>query len=220
MDSTTYIILLISFVAGIFLIRKLLTIVYTKKLVNVFTNHPEQFEKILDSKPVRLLFEVFNREFMRLNFYITYSKKGKVDEQVEKLEKTNMNINQRFSVFQLLLQFYISINDEKKAKKLQKRYNSFIDENKLEKVLKSNMDMELKIHFDKDLSTLSYIDSHLNNCNDTERVVWNFKKAIVLKANNKLEEAKSCIQQVILYTKDEKQKEVMQELLKNELKEL
>ena len=50
-----------------------------------------------------------------------YSKKGKVDEQVEKLEKTNMNINQRFSVFQLLLQFYISINDEKKAKKLQKR---------------------------------------------------------------------------------------------------
>lgn len=220
MDSTTYIILLISFVAGIFLIRKLLTIVYTKKLVNVFTNHPEQFEKILDSKPVRLLFEVFNREFMRLNFYITYSKKGKVDEQVEKLEKTNMNINQRFSVFQLLLQFYISINDEKKAKKLQKRYNSFIDENKLEKVLKSNMDMELKIHFDKDLSTLSYIDSHLNNCNDTERVVWNFKKAIVLKANNKLEEAKSCIQQVILYTKDEKQKEVMQELLQNELKEL
>lgn len=220
MDSTTYIILLISFIAGMFLIRKLSTMYYTKKLVNDFTNHPDQFEKVLDSAPVRLLFEVFNREFMRLNYFITYSKKGKVDEQVEKIEKMKLNKQQRFSVFQLLLQYYISMNEEKKARKLQKRYNAFIDENKLDKVLKSNMDMELKIHFEKDLSTLSYIDSHLNNCSDSEKVVWNFKKAIVLKANNKLEEAKGCIQQVILNTQDEKQKEMMQELLNNELKEL
>jgi len=220
MDLTTYIILLISLIAGIFLIRKLLTMYYTKKLVNVFTNHPEQFEKVLDSKHVRFLFEIFDREFMRLNYFITYSKKGKVDEQVEKIEKMKLNKQQRFSVFQLLLQYYISINEEKKAKKLQKRYNAFIDENNFDKSLKSNMDMELKIHFGKDLSTLSYIDSHLNNCSDSERVVWNFKKAIVLKANNKLEEAKGCVKQVILYTKDEKQKEMMQELLNNELKEL
>lgn len=220
MDSSSYIILLISFIAGMFLIRKLLTMYYTKKLVNDFTNHPDQFEKVLDSKLVRFLFEVFNREFMRLNYFITYSKKGKVDEQVEKIEKMKLNKQQRFTIFQLLLQYYISIDEEKKARKLQKRYNAFIDENNLDKVLKYNMDMELKIHFEKDLTTLSYIDSHLNNCNDTERVVWNFKKAIVLKANNKLEEAKSCIQQVILNTKDEKQKEVMQELLQNELKEL
>lgn len=220
MDSTTYIILLISFIAGMFLIRKLSTMYYTKKLVNDFTNHPDQFEKVLDSAPVRLLFEVFNREFMRLNYFITYSKKGKVDEQVEKIEKMKLNKQQRFSVFQLLLQYYISMNEEKKARKLQKRYNAFIDENKLDKVLKSNMDMELKIHFEKDLSTLSYIDSNLNNCSDSEKVVWNFKKAIVLKANNKLEEAKGCIQQVILNTQDEKQKEMMQELLNNELKEL
>lgn len=220
MDSTTYIIILISLIAFVYLTKKLLTMYYTKKLVNEFTNNPDHFEKILDSKPVRLLFEVFNREYMRLNFFITYSKKGKVDEQVEKFEKMKLNINQTFSVFQLILQYYISIHDEKKAKKLQKRYNAFIDENKLDKVLKSNMDMELKIHFDKDLSTLSYIDSHLKNCSNSEKVAWNFKKAIVLKANNKLEEAKQCIQNVIENTLDDKQKEIMQELLKNDLKEL
>ena len=220
MDSTTYTILLISLFIGVLMIRKLLTMHYTKKLVNEFTNNPDHFEKVLDSAPVRLLFEVFNREFMRLNFFITYSKKGKVDEQVEKIEKMKLNKKQRFSIFQLLLQYYISIDEEKKARKLQKRYNAFIDENKLDKVLKSNMDMELKIHFEKDLSTLSYIDSHINNCSDSERMVWNFKKAIVLKANNKLEEAKACIEQVILNTQDEKQKEMMQELLDNELKEL
>ena len=178
MDSTTYIILLISLIAGIFLIRKLLTMFYTKKLVNEFTNHPDQFEKVLDSKPVRLLFEIFNREFMRLNYFITYSKKGKVDEQVEKIEKMKLNKQQRFTIFQLLLQYYISIDEEKKARKLQKRYNAFIDENNLDKVLKYNMDMELKIHFEKDLTTLSYIDSHLNNCMIQKELYGTLKKQL------------------------------------------
>ena len=220
MDSTTSTILLITFLVGVLMTRKLLTMYYTKKLVNAFTDDPDCFEKKLDSAPVRLLFEVFNREFMRLNFYITYSKKGKIDEQAEKLDKIKLNRNQKFSVFQLLLQYYISTNQENKARKLQKRYNAFVDENKLDKVLKNNMEMELKIHFNKDITTLSYIDMNLEKCSSAEKVAWNFKKAIVLKANNQIEEAKACIQEVIEHTHDEKQKEMMQELLNHDLKDL
>ncbi len=211
-----FVIVLISFL----IIYRVLTNVYTKALLKAFKEDNDKFEKLIQSWIVKLIFPPYNREFMYLNYCVLHKKEKQIDKQIEKLESIRMNQDQHLAVYKTAIQYYVSINDEKKSRQIQRKLNDYIDQNKLDSNIKEAVDTELNIFFTKDLSTLPYIERKLENANDLDKVEWNFKKAVVLKANHRLEEAKECMKIVIEKTTNQTQKKAMQELLDNNLKDL
>lgn len=218
--------ILIAIIVGIILaviiniVGKYIRKKYTIKLMKAMMADEDEFLKLLDSFIVKYLFAPYNREFMRLNNYIARSADKKVKEQISLMEKMRMNRKQRFAVYQTAFQYFITVNSESNAKNMQRKMNNFIDENNLDPEMKKSIEMDMKMYFDKDMSTIPYIDEKIEDSDDAEKAVWNLKKAYVLKANKKLEDAKECIRLVIQYTKDPTQKKIMQELLDNDLKDL
>lgn len=201
------------------LVYRFLTLVYTKRLLKAFKNARE-FEKLLDSVIVKFLFDPYNREYMRLNFYISQEKSSAVEAQINKLSSVRMNKKQRLTFYKTAIQYYASVNDEKNARKIQKSFHQFADENKLGESMKEAVDMELAIYFTKDISVIPYIDRKLQDCDCMEKAAWNFKKAVVLKANHRLDEAKECMRAAIDCMPDLKQKKALQEMLDDDLKDL
>ncbi len=218
-EETTLLIFFIVLILFLILYR-ILTKVYTKSLVNSFKEDTGKFEKTLNSLIAKLLFPPYNREFMYLNYCVLHKKGKKVSEQIEKLDSMRINNEQHLAVYKTAIQYYVSVNNEKEARNIQKKLNEFIEKNQLDSKIKETVDAELNIFFTKDISTLSYIDGKLENCSDLDKVEWNFKKAVVLKANDRLEEAKECMKIVIENTKNPEQKKAMQEILDNNLKDL
>ena len=211
MDNRILIAIIVGVVLAIIIniIRKYLEKRYTIKLMKAMMADEDDFLKLLDSFVVKYLFAPYNREFMRLNNYIARGADKKVKEQISLMEKMRMNRKQRFAVYQTAFQYFITV-----------KMNIFIDENNLDPQMKKSIEMDMKMYFDKDISTIPYIDEKIEDSDDAEKAVWNLKKAYVLKANKKLEEAKECIRLVIQYTNDPTQKKIMQELLDNDLKDL
>ena len=222
MDKKVIIVIAVAIVmtAAIYIVRRVLVKKYTMKLMSAIIRDQQEFLNLVDSFMVKFLFEPYNREYMRLNCYIANGSDKKVKEQISLIEQMRITSNQRYAVYQTALQYFISTNDKSNAKNMQRKMNAFIDERNMDASLKENIDMDLKMYFDKDLSTIPYIDEKLKNCNDQQKAVWNLKKAYVLKANNKLDEAIECMKIVVEYTTDPTQKKVMQDLIDNRLKDL
>lgn len=214
-------ILLFVFVLVLFLIiYKILITYFTNRLINEFSNKSKEFEKLIDSMIVKLLFDSYNREYMRLNYLIAFENNSIVQNQIRKFTSMRMSKQQRLALYKLIIQYYVTTDNENEVKKIQKEFNSFIDKSKMDESYKEVVDVELRIYFDKDISTIPYINNKLKNCNNAEKVAWNFKKAVVLKANNQLEQAKECMKIVIENTSNPDQKSAMQELFDNNLKDL
>lgn len=205
----------------ILLVRKYYIKKYTMELMQCLMNDDIQpFLNKLDSFGVKTLFPPFNREYMRLNYYMAHGMDKKVKEQISMMDKMKADRKQRFASYQSAFQYFVSVNSESNAKNMQRKMNAFIEENNLDPELKKKTEMEMRIYFDKDIKTIPYIDEQLQNCSEAETAVWNFKKAFIYKANHKLDEAMKCMQIVVDTTTDPTQKKVMQELMDHNLKDL
>ena len=144
---------------------------YTIKLMKAMMTDEDEFLKLLDSFIVKYLFAPYNREFMRLNNYIARSADKKVKEQISLMEKMRMNRKQHFAVYQTAFQYFITINSESNAKNMQRKMNIFIDENNLDPQMKKSIEMDMKMYFDKDISTIPYIDEKIEDVNEKDAAV-------------------------------------------------
>lgn len=205
----------------VYFVRKALIKKYTMDLMKLLVSQNEnEFIKLLDSGMVKTLFVPFNREYMRLNFYIAHGQDSKIKEQVSLMDQMRVDRKQRYATYNTVFQYFISTNNETNARNMQRKMNAFIDENNLDPNMKYDLRMEIRMYFDKDMGTIPYIDEHLENANDQDKAVWNLRKAFVLKENNKLDEAIKCMEIVVKHTSDPTQKREMQELIDNNLKDL
>lgn len=204
-----------------YIVKKELTKKYTMKLMKaVIEEDDEKFDQIADSFMVKMLFEPFNREFLRLNRYIAKGSDKKVKEQLSLIEGMRTSRNQRLTTYQTVFQYFLSTDNVSNAKNIQRKINAFVDEYKLDEEIKRAVDMDVRMFFDHDLSTIPYIDEKLADCSDQEKAVWNYRKAYVLNFNSKHDEAMACMQEVLKYTTDPMQKEIMQKIVDNDLKDL
>lgn len=205
----------------IYFVRKYLIKKYTVELMKTLMEDEEKFFNLLDSFKIKLLFQPFNREYLRLNNYIARGADKKIKEQIAVMDKMRVDRKQRFATYQTVFQYYLSQDNETQARNMQRKMNAFVDENNLDPGLKEKMNMEIKMYFDKALSTLPYIDQNLEEASsDEDKAVWNLRKAFVLKENNRLDEAKECMKIVVECTSDPTMKKEMQDLLDNDLKDL
>ena len=193
---------------------------YSNELKDAMTNHPENFETIINKPIVNFLYQKNGREFIRLNFLMTHGTKEEVYEQFELLDSMKINKKQKNQLYSTLLQYYILKEDKENCLKLAKKYNDFVDQNNLGDDSKKTFAMEIEMYFDKPMSAIAYIDEKMEFASEPEKVVWNYKKAIILKANGHIEEAKKCVQYILEATTDENQRKIMQEALDNNLETL
>lgn len=209
---------------GSFLIHQIITKIlekkYTRSLMKSIAEDEETFSKNLDSLVVKYIIPIYNREFLRLNYYIIHSNDKKVKEQLSFMEGLKMNNAQHLSLYQTAFKYFITINKKTDARNISRKINAFVDEHNLDKDIKTQYEMEIKIYLDKDLNAIPYIDSILKDCTDQEKAIRYLEKTFIYKENNQLENAKECMQKVIEYTTDETQKQVFIDLLANNLKEL
>ncbi len=218
-----YIIVGIVLVAAIllhFIITKVLTKKYTYKLMKLITQDEQTFLNELDSLVVKYLFPVFNREFFRLNYYIINTNDNKVKEQLSLMENINMNHKQKLSLYQTVFKYFVSINKKSDARNILRKISAFVDENNLDKDIKTAYEMEIKIYLDKDIKAIPYIDAQLEDCTDQEKAVKYLEKAYIYKANNQMTNAIDCMNKVIEFTEDPRQKETFKQLIDNNLEDL
>lgn len=218
-----YIIIVVVLI-GSFLIHQIITKIlekkYTQSLMKSITEDEETFSKNLDSLAVKYIIPIFNREFLRLNYYIIHSNDKKVKEQLSFMEGLKMNNAQHLSLYQTAFKYFITINKKTDARNISRKINAFVDEHNLDKDIKTQYEMEIKIYLDKDINAIPYIDSILEECSDQEKAIRYLEKTYIYKENNQLEDAKECMKKVIEYTTDKTQKQVFIDLLANNLKEL
>ena len=119
-----------------------------------------------------------------------------------------------------MLQYYIMNNDKESSLKLVDKYNEFADANNLGEDSKKAFLMEVVMYFDKSMSCIEYIDERMAFASEQEKVVLNYKKAVILKENNHIEEAKECVRYIMEATVDPEQRKVMEEALENNLETL
>lgn len=203
-------------------IKKYLFDKYSNELMEYLVNDDrDNFIKLLDSTMVKFVFAPFNREYMRLNMFIMINDLNSVVEQVDLIKNMTLLAQQKLSAYRIAFQYYISIKKEAEAKHLLKTICDLVDKNnKLDNSIKYECSMEIKIVFDKDLSTLEYINKNIKDGSDPEKVSWNIKKATLLKANNKINAAIECIKEALAYTNDDDEKEIIQNLIDSKLKNL
>ena len=218
-----YIIIVVVLI-GSFLIHQIITKIlekkYTQSLMKSITEDEETFSKNLDSLAVKYIIPIYNREFLRLNYYIIHSNDKKVKEQLSFMEGLKMNNAQHLSLYQTAFKYFITINKKTDARNISRKINAFVDEHNLDKDIKTQYEMEIKIYLDKDINAIPYIDSILEECSDQEKAIRYLEKTYIYKENNQLEDAKECMKKVIEYTTDKTQKQVFIDLLANNLKEL
>ena len=218
-----YIIIAITLL-GTFLLHQIITKTlekkYTYSLMQSITEDEETFAKKLDSVIVKYLIPIYNREFFRLNYYIVHSDTKKVKEQLAEMENLKMTSAQHLSLYQTVFKYFITINKKTEARNISRKINVLVDENNMDKEIKTQHEMEIRIYLDKDIKTIPYIDSILEDCSDQEKAVRYLEKTYIYKANDQLNNAKECMNKVIEYTTDEKQKQIFKDLLANNLKDL
>lgn len=202
------------------IITKVLEKKYTYSLMKSITEDEETFRNKLDSLIVKYLIPLYNREFFQLNYYIVHSNTSKVKEQLAKMEELKMTKTQQLSLYQTVFKYYIATNKKTEARNISRKINAFVDENNLDKDIKTQYEMELRIYLDKDIKAIPYIDSILEDCSDQEKAVRYLEKTYIYKANDQLNKAIECMNKVIEYTTDEKQKQIFKDLLANDLKDL
>lgn len=202
------------------IITKALEKKYTYSLMKSITDDEETFSNKLDSLIVKYLIPIYNREFFRLNYYIVHSNTQKVKDQLASMEGLKMTKSQQLSLYQTVFKYYITINKKTEARNISRKINIFVDENNLDKDIKKQYEMEIKIYLDKDIKAIPYIDSILEDCDDAEKAIRYLEKTYIYKENNQLDKAKECMNKVIEYTPDEAQKKTFKDLLENNLEGL
>lgn len=222
MDTKTIIcvVLILVLIVVQFIGRKVMTNRYTMKLMKAILGEEEAFMKLNDSFMVKMLFHPFNREYMRLNYYVMHESKENVKKQLALFDQMRISKEQHLAVYQMAFQFFLTNEMEDDARKLLEKVKIFVDENQLDPNLKENMEMDIRMYIDKDISTLSFIDEKLQNCTSEQKALWNLKKVYVLKSNDRLDEAMACMKIVIDNTSDPTQKQMLQELLDRRLEDL
>ena len=203
-----------------FILMQYLTRKYSNELKDALTNNPDNFDNIIDKPLVKFLFQGAGREFIRLNYFMSYGTKEEVQQQFELLDSMKIHKKQKNQLFQTMLQYYIMNDDKENSLKLVDRYNNFADENNLGDDSKKAFAMEIEMYFEKTMSCIEYIDERMQFASEAEKVVLSYKKAVILKENNYIEEAKECVRYIMEATTDPKQREVMEEALNNNLETL
>lgn len=187
---------------------------YTLKIMKAMAEDEQTFNNLIDSNPVKFLFEPFNREYMRMNYYIAHDNFNKIQEQAVLMEK-NMRTakKQKLAILQMLFQYYLSKENKTKTREYQKKLNEFFDENGYEEEVKEEINISVAIFIDKDTSLLPMLDEKINE-GGQQAIAWLMRRAFLHNELKEEEKAADDLKKAYELCEDNNQKEVIEALLK------
>lgn len=188
---------------------------YTIKLMNAMSEDEESFNALVDSFAIKALFEPFNREYLRLNYYIAHDSAIKVKNQIELMDHMRMNKTQRQAYLNLAFQYFIMGRKEKEAKKMGKRLIAFIQEQELEdsELMIEDINFNISIFIDRDIHQLDAISQKIENTTGDEKATWLFRRAYLYRHNDKKAEAEQDLKESLNHVTNEGQKEIINKIL-------
>ncbi|MGN1344854.1 MAG: hypothetical protein ACI4U3_09745 [Traorella sp.] len=190
MDPLLLVLFTVIFILVVNLLKKLLTNHYFRILSNSMLESEQVFNSKIDSLPVKLLFRPFNREFIRLNYYMIHHDEKAVANQANFVEnKMRLSKKELRMVLFTTFEFFISCEHKTKVKEYQNKLLKYLDENEPHSSLKDEINMSVSVFIDHDINQLPYITEKIEKSNDKEKIDWYIRRAHLFEFCGRIEEA-------------------------------
>lgn len=137
------------------------------KMLRLLSNKKfEEFDQLVERRLVRIVFDPFNLDYIKLNRYFLTQEKPEINKLFLKFEKTRLNYRQKDEIDLKAFNYYLSENDRIKTKKYYERI-IHSDTNKMKK----EVERLYNIYIEKGTK---YLDDLLN---ETESLEDKYKSA-------------------------------------------
>lgn len=193
--------------------KKFLMNKYSIEIIKAMAEDEKTFNDLIDKKAVKLIFEPFNREYTRMNYYIAHDNIKKVNEQLELMEtKMRLGKKQKLAVYQQAFQYYLSKAHPSKTREYQKKINEFVDENNYDPAIKEELKISVGIFIDKDKDLLPVLTKKIET--DTDNAGnWYMRRAYLYNGLNNDTKAREDLEKAYELTSEGPQKELIKALL-------
>ncbi len=163
------VIFIIAVVVLTFAISYLKSLQY-KKLVSFLEKKEfDKFDQEIDTLYTKILFPPFNVDYMKLNGAILRNDERLIDKSFAVFDNKRLNVKQKEAVYMMAFNYYISLEDYKKAKKYVDAVNTLNNEQ-----MKKEANRIYNIYAEKGHRYLDEMLEEVNMMDDTYKGVHEF----------------------------------------------
>ncbi|MDE8329513.1 hypothetical protein PT249_04635 [Erysipelothrix rhusiopathiae] len=180
-----FMIFVVAFIAIQLLIRLLGKRASDKAMKAFMESDTPTFTKNIDSWLAKLTIPTFNRNFFKLNYFMSVNDSEQVQSIAQGMEKLHMNRNQKLEYLMKLYEYALMRDDVESTKQALEALRTFIRESDMDNrtQLLEKLDLDESIFINHDMDSLAAIDTLIEQSPEELKGVWYFRKAMILEEN-------------------------------------
>lgn len=175
----------VAFIAIQLLIRLLGKRASDKAMKAFMESDTPTFTKNIDSWLAKLTIPTFNRNFFKLNYFMSVNDSEQVQSIAQSMEKLHMNRNQKLEYLMKLYEYALMRDEVESTKHALEALRTFIRESDMDNrtQLLEKLDLDESIFINHDMDSLVAIDTLIEQSPEELKGVWYFRKAMILEEN-------------------------------------
>ncbi|MDE8279990.1 hypothetical protein PT197_02660 [Erysipelothrix rhusiopathiae] len=180
-----FMIFVVAFIAIQLLIRLLGKRASDKAMKAFMESDTPTFTKNIDSWLAKLTIPTFNRNFFKLNYFMSVNDSEQVQSIAQGMEKLHMNRNQKLEYLMKLYEYALMRDEVETTKQALEALRTFIRESDMDNrtQLLEKLDLDESIFINHDMDSLAAIDTLIEQSPEELKGVWYFRKAMILEEN-------------------------------------
>lgn len=180
-----FMIFVVAFIAIQLLIRLLGKRASDKAMKAFMESDTPTFTKNIDSWLAKLTIPTFNRNFFKLNYFMSVNDSEQVQSIAQGMEKLHMNRNQKLEYLMKLYEYALMRDEVESIKQALEALRTFIRESDMDNrtQLLEKLDLDESIFINHDMDSLAAIDTLIEQSPEELKGVWYFRKAMILEEN-------------------------------------
>lgn len=180
-----FMIFVVAFIAIQLLIRLLGKRASDKAMKAFMESDTPTFTKNIDSWLAKLTIPTFNRNFFKLNYFMSVNDSEQVQSIAQSMEKLHMNRNQKLEYLMKLYEYALMRDEVESTKHALEALRTFIRESDMDNrtQLLEKLDLDESIFINHDMDSLVAIDTLIEQSPEELKGVWYFRKAMILEEN-------------------------------------
>ncbi|MBK2403981.1 hypothetical protein EPJ90_03900 [Erysipelothrix sp. strain 2 (EsS2-7-Brazil)] len=180
-----FMIFVVAFIAIQLLIRLLGKRASDKAMKAFMESDTPTFTKNIDSWLAKLTIPTFNRNFFKLNYFMSVNDSEQVQSIAQGMEKLHMNRNQKLEYLMKLYEYALMRDEVESTKQALEALRTFIRESDMDNrtQLLEKLDLDESIFINHDMDSLAAIDTLIEQSPEELKGVWYFRKAMILEEN-------------------------------------
>ncbi|MDE8038894.1 hypothetical protein PT189_01865 [Erysipelothrix rhusiopathiae] len=180
-----FMIFVVAFIAIQLLIRLLGKKASDKAMKAFMESDTPTFTKNIDSWLAKLTIPTFNRNFFKLNYFMSVNDSEQVQSIAQGMEKLHMNRNQKLEYLMKLYEYALMRDEVESTKQALEALRTFIRESDMDNrtQLLEKLDFDESIFINHDMDSLAAIDTLIEQSPEELKGVWYFRKAMILEEN-------------------------------------